>query len=95
MALTPQDIGRIAHLARLELSESERTKMVTDLSSILGWMEQLNEVDTTTAEPLTHLSYEINAFREDLATNELTTQEALFNAPSKTNSYFSVPKVVE
>lgn len=95
MKIDNKTVEKIAHLARLELSEEEKTAMVSDLSTILGWMEQLNEVDTTTAEPLTHMSHEINSFREDVASNELSVEEALFNASEKTSIYFKVPKVIE
>ena len=85
----------MAHLSRLELSEQESTKMVGDLSKILNWMDQLKELDTTDVQPLTHMSEEVNVFREDLVKNELSREKALRNAPSQDGEYFQVPKVIE
>jgi aspartyl-tRNA(Asn)/glutamyl-tRNA(Gln) amidotransferase subunit C len=95
MKIDQNTVKNIAHLARLELAEQEETKMVTDLSKILDWMDQLAELDTTNVEPLTHMSEEVNVFREDNAKNRLSREEGLFNAPSKTAEYFRVPKVIE
>jgi aspartyl-tRNA(Asn)/glutamyl-tRNA(Gln) amidotransferase subunit C len=95
MKIDKSTVENIAHLARLELSESEKDKMVDDLSKILVWMEQLNEVDTENIEPLTHMSEAVNVFREDIANNQLSRERALFNAPQKDDTYFMVPKVIE
>ena len=65
------------------------------MSAIITWVEKLNEVDTANVEPLTTMSTEVNAFREDKAENKLTNQEALSNAPNKAGDYFSVPKVID
>jgi aspartyl-tRNA(Asn)/glutamyl-tRNA(Gln) amidotransferase subunit C len=95
MKIDKATVKNISHLARLELSEPEEGKMVEDLSKILDWMDQLNELDTSGVEPLTHMSEEVNVFRQDIAKNELTRQQGLINAPSKTTEYFRVPKVIE
>jgi aspartyl-tRNA(Asn)/glutamyl-tRNA(Gln) amidotransferase subunit C len=95
MKIDKSTVENIAHLARLELTETEKGKMVDDLSKILVWMEQLNEVDTDSVEPLTHMSEEVNVFREDVANNQLSRDRALFNAPLKDETYFMVPKVIE
>lgn len=95
MKIEQQTVKKIAHLARLELSEQEEVKMVEDLSKILDWMDQLKELDTTAVEPLTHMSEEINVFREDVAKNQLTREQGLKNAPKQDGEYFLVPKVIE
>lgn len=95
MEITRQLLDKIAHLARLEIKEEEAKKIMQDMSTIVTWMEQLNEVDTTGVEPLTSMSHEVNAFREDRIANQLTNADALKNAPDKTDSYFKVPKVLE
>jgi aspartyl-tRNA(Asn)/glutamyl-tRNA(Gln) amidotransferase subunit C len=95
MEITRQLLDKIAHLARLEVKEEEAQKIMQDMSAIVTWMEQLNEVDTTGVEPLTSMSHEVNAFREDRVTNQLSNTDALKNAPDKTESYFKVPKVLE
>ncbi|CAH0997187.1 Glutamyl-tRNA(Gln) amidotransferase subunit C [Emticicia aquatica] len=95
MKIDQKTVKNIAHLARLELSEQEEVKMVEDLSKILNWMDQLKELDTTNVEPLTHMSEEVNVFREDVAKNELSREKGLKNAPSQNGEYFQVPKVIE
>lgn len=95
MKVSTETIDKIAHLSRLELSEQEKEAMTNDLTNIVTWMEQLNEIDTTGIEPLTHMTDEINAFRDDDAKNTLSRAEALLNAPQKDEAYFNVPKVIE
>lgn len=95
MKIDEGTVNKIAHLSRLELSKEESTRMVEDLSKILDWMEQLNEVDTTDVEPLTHINQDVNVFREDVADNQLSRERALKNAPLKNETYFMVPKVIE
>lgn len=88
-------VEKIAHLSRLEFSDVEKQEMVVGLDKILGWMEQLNEVDTDNVEPLIHMSAELNIFREDAVHTHLNHKKALFNAPNKDSDYFRVPKVIE
>lgn len=95
MEIDKKTVEKMAHLARLELSEQESEKMVEDLSKILNWMDQLKELDTTNVQPLTHMSEEVNVFREDIAKNELSREKGLKNAPSQNGEYFQVPKVIE
>ncbi|NBA87064.1 Asp-tRNA(Asn)/Glu-tRNA(Gln) amidotransferase subunit GatC [Emticicia sp. CRIBPO] len=95
MKIDEGTVQKIAHLSRLELSREDSTKMVEDLSAILDWMEQLNEVDTTGIEPLTHINPDVNVFREDVADNQLSRERGLRNAPLKNEEYFMVPKVIE
>ena len=70
-------------------------KMMQDMTAIVSWVEKLNEVDTTGIEPLTTMSHEINALREDKTLTELTKEEVLKNAPLKNDDYFRVPNVLE
>jgi aspartyl-tRNA(Asn)/glutamyl-tRNA(Gln) amidotransferase subunit C len=95
MEITRELLDKIAHLARLEVKEAEAEKIMQDMSAIVTWMEQLNEVDTTGIEPLTSMSHEVNAFREDRVENQLNHADALKNAPDKDENYFKVPKVLE
>lgn len=95
MIIDQKTVEKMAHLSRLELSEQESEKMVGDLSKILNWMDQLKELDTTNVEPLTHMSEEVNVFREDIAKNTLSREKGLKNAPSQNGEYFQVPKVIE
>ncbi|OOG72771.1 Asp-tRNA(Asn)/Glu-tRNA(Gln) amidotransferase subunit GatC [Algoriphagus sp. A40] len=95
MKIDKDSIKKIAHLARLEFDESSAEKMSKDMSQILDWVEQLNELDTTDIEPLTTMSSEVNDMREDKAGKHLSHEAGLKNAPKKDADYFRVPKVLE
>ncbi|WP_224996760.1 Asp-tRNA(Asn)/Glu-tRNA(Gln) amidotransferase subunit GatC [Cesiribacter sp. SM1] len=95
MKIDKQTLQKIAHLARLEFEEESAEAMMADLSKILDWVEQLNEVDTEGVEPLTHMSVEVNVLREDLSQEPLSRERGLKNAPEKDQDYFRVPKVLE
>ena len=95
MKIDSEALHKIAHLARLEVGPDEEAALLDSLSSVLTWMEQLNELDTSTVEPLTHLAEETNVLRDDVARETLTTTQALTNAPSQDGTYFRVPKVLE
>jgi aspartyl-tRNA(Asn)/glutamyl-tRNA(Gln) amidotransferase subunit C len=88
-------LDKIAHLARLEFDEKDAEKMMKDMTAIVDWVEKLKEVDTEGVEPLTTMSHEINALREDEVKEHLSHERALFNAPKKDAEYFRVPKVLE
>jgi aspartyl-tRNA(Asn)/glutamyl-tRNA(Gln) amidotransferase subunit C len=95
MKIDKDSIKKIAHLARLEFDESSAEKMSQDMSQILDWVEQLNEVDTTDVEPLTTMSSEVNVMREDKVGMHLDRETGLINAPKRDAEYFRVPKVLE
>jgi aspartyl-tRNA(Asn)/glutamyl-tRNA(Gln) amidotransferase subunit C len=95
MKIDKDSIKKIAHLARLEFDESSAEKMSKDMSQILDWVEQLNELDTSNVEPLTTMSTELNDMREDQAGQHLDHKAALKNAPKSDSDYFRVPKVLE
>jgi aspartyl-tRNA(Asn)/glutamyl-tRNA(Gln) amidotransferase subunit C len=94
MNIDSETVDKIAHLARLELAEDEKQEMIGDMNKILGFMEKLNEIDTTGVEPLIYLSNEVNVFREDVVKQEITHEEALLNAPKHDDKYFLVAKVI-
>ena len=94
MAVTIKDVEHVAELARLSFSEEGKQKLAKELNSILGYMEQLNSLDTTNVEPLSHVIELQNVFREDVRKECLTREEALQNAPSKSEKFFKVPKVI-
>jgi aspartyl-tRNA(Asn)/glutamyl-tRNA(Gln) amidotransferase subunit C len=95
MKITRELLDKIAHLARLELNEKDAEKMMQDMTAIVDWMEKLNEVNTDGVEPLTSMSHEVNALREDEVKNHLTHPDVLKNAPQKDLDYFRVPKVLD
>jgi aspartyl-tRNA(Asn)/glutamyl-tRNA(Gln) amidotransferase subunit C len=88
-------LNKISHLARLEFNEEDAEKMVQDMTNIISFVEKLNEVDTQGIEPLTTMSHEINALREDIVQPHLDHELALKSAPKKDSDYFRVPKVLE
>jgi aspartyl-tRNA(Asn)/glutamyl-tRNA(Gln) amidotransferase subunit C len=93
MKINKQTLEKIAHLARLELNESKEKEMLQSLSEILTWVEKLNVLDTENIEPLTNMSMEINALREDKVGDHLEREKGLRHAPKKDNMFFKVPKV--
>lgn len=95
MKITRELLDKIAHLARLELNEKDAEKMMQDMTAILDWMEKLNEVKTDGVEPLTSMSHEVNALREDEVKDQLDHKSVLQNAPQKDLDYFRVPKVID
>ena len=96
MKVDTETLHKIAHLARLEVSPDEETELLSSLNSVLDWMEQLNEVDTTGVVPLMHMSEEIdNVLRGDTVANQLSRDQALTNAPDHDEQFIKVPKVME
>ena len=87
-------ILKLENLAKLELSETERERLGTDLTNILNMVEKLNEMDTSKVEPLTYISDVVNMLREDEIKNQVTNEQALSNTPEKNEPYFKVPKVL-
>jgi aspartyl-tRNA(Asn)/glutamyl-tRNA(Gln) amidotransferase subunit C len=99
MALTPQDIGRIAHLARLELSHEESERMLTQLNGFFDTVEQMRAVDTRGIEPLAHPVAAIQdvalRLREDIASETSQREANQKSAPAVERGLFLVPKVIE
>lgn len=94
MKLTPEEVLHIAQLARLHLTPEEVDLFSRQLNDILGYMEQLNALDTAGVEPTFHALHLINAFREDRVLPSLPQEEALALAPEQARSAFAVPKVI-
>jgi len=95
MTIDKENVDKIAHLARLELSPEETNEMIADMSKILDFMAKLNEIDTSGVEPLVYMTNEVNVLREDVVKHEVTHAEALQNAPKHDEDYFLVAKVIE
>ena len=100
------DVNYVADLAHLELTEDERARMLRDLNSILGYIERLNELDTSAVEPMAQVSTRYagqgkpgEAFAYAMRPDELTPclphEEAMSNAPQTDGTFFKVPKVIE
>jgi aspartyl-tRNA(Asn)/glutamyl-tRNA(Gln) amidotransferase subunit C len=95
MALTPEQVRWVAHLARLELDDAALDKMARQLSDILAYVDQLRQVNTDGVEPLAHPLPLSNVFRDDETGPSLTADEALANAPDRRGDFYGVPPVLE
>jgi aspartyl-tRNA(Asn)/glutamyl-tRNA(Gln) amidotransferase subunit C len=95
MSVTKEDVAYMANLARLRVSEQEAEQLRDDMNKILGYMDQLNQVDTSSVEPLEHVLELPAVYREDIANPPLNHVEALKNAPDADTDYFRVPRVIE
>jgi aspartyl-tRNA(Asn)/glutamyl-tRNA(Gln) amidotransferase subunit C len=89
------DIGKVARLARLELSEEEARTFGNQLEQILNYMEQLNRLDTQGVEPTSHAIPIHNVFREDEPRPSLRQEEVLNISPDQENGHFKVPRIIE
>jgi len=85
----------VAKLSRLELNDEEIARFSVELSSILGYIEKLSELDTDGVEPLAHCLPVHNVFREDVPKVSLDNEAALANAPERYDEYFKVPKILD
>jgi aspartyl-tRNA(Asn)/glutamyl-tRNA(Gln) amidotransferase subunit C len=94
-ALDPAAVRRIARLARIRLADEDVAQLQTELGAILGWIEQLNEVDVSGVDPLASVGSATLALREDAVTDGAQTEAVLANAPARSGSFYTVPKVVE
>ena len=95
MSVNEQQVRHVAKLARLALSDAEIDKMVPELNNILGWVEQLGEVDTDGVEPLTAVIDLKLRLRDDVVTDGDLRDKVLLNAPDAQHGFFAVPKVIE
>ena len=95
MALDKAAVAHIAALARIRLSEAELDSLADELSHILTWMEQLNEVDTSGVAPMASVMAAGLPMREDEVTDGGRREETLANAPRTADGFFVVPKVIE
>ncbi len=95
MSLSTSDVKRIAHLARIEINDSEAEATLQKLSGILGLIEQMQAVDTTGISPMSHSQDVSQRLREDIVTAE--NQRELFQsiAPAVEHGLYLVPKVIE
>lgn len=95
MAVTIKEVEHIAKLAKLKFTDAEVLKLQGELNNVLGYIDKLNELNLTGVEPLENVNESENIFREDEVKPGLTKDEALKNAPSKSENYFKVPKVLD
>jgi aspartyl-tRNA(Asn)/glutamyl-tRNA(Gln) amidotransferase subunit C len=95
MALTVEQVRWVAHLARLELSAGELETMARQLSAIVDYFHQLQQVQTEGVEPLAHPLPLHNVFRPDIPAPSLSVDAALANAPDRRGDFYGVPAVLE
>lgn len=95
MSVDIATVKRVAHLARIAVSEEEAARMEGELNVILGFVEQLSEVDVDGVEPMTSVMPMAMKKREDVVTDGSKAEDIVANAPETTDSFFMVPKVVE
>ena len=89
------DVGYVAELARLELTDEEKAVFQPQLENIVKYVDKISEVDVSDVEPMMHGRTLVNAFREDVVGESLPTAEALANAPARVGDEFLLPKIVE
>ena len=95
MPLNRDNVSAIAHLARLKVPEEDLDSLAGELNNILGWVEQLDEVDTDGVAPMTSVVATEYARRADNVDDGVIAEDVLANAPDRMDGFFAVPKVVE
>jgi len=95
MKITLQEVEHVARLARLALSEEEKEQMRSQLDRILGYIEKLDQLDTSAVEPTSHVIPMTNVFRDDALLPSLSREEALANGPDRQEGFFRVPRIIE
>jgi len=95
MSVDAATVRHIARLARIAVSDEEVAALAPELSNILGWIEQLAEVDVAGIEPMTAVIPNTLRLREDVVTEGDRRDEILLNAPAAEHGFFAVPKVIE
>ncbi|MEZ5823917.1 MAG: Asp-tRNA(Asn)/Glu-tRNA(Gln) amidotransferase subunit GatC [Geminicoccaceae bacterium] len=95
MSLDQATVARIARLARIHIPEDEQAGLASELTQILGWIEQLGEVDTDNVEPLRSVMELDREWRKDEVTDGECRDDVLANAPAEHDGCYVVPKVIE
>ena len=95
MSLSADDVRWVAHLARLELSADELATMTRQLSAIVDYVAQLQQVSTDGVEPMAHALEVHNVFRDDAIRPSLPVEAALANAPDRHGDFYGVPAVLD
>ena len=88
-------IEHLAQLARLSVSGDDKELFANQIDNILTYMDKLNELDTGAIEPTSHIISLSNVVREDLPKDSLDREDALMNAPDRTEKFYRVPKIIE
>ena len=94
MSVDSKTVDRIAALAKLEFNEQEKQEIMEDMNRMLGFVDQLNNVDTEGVEPLIYMLDEESKMRKDEVKQRISQKDALKNAPEKDTDFIKVPKVL-
>jgi aspartyl-tRNA(Asn)/glutamyl-tRNA(Gln) amidotransferase subunit C len=94
MKITKAEVLHVAHLARLDIGDTDVDRLAGQIGTILDYVDALKQVDTTGVSATSHAITLTNAFREDEQQNHLDPEAALANAPEKEDGAFAVPKVI-
>lgn len=95
MSVDTATVKKVASLARIAISDGDAERLVPELNNILGWIEQLGEVDTSSVEPMTAVIPNQLRLRDDVVTDGGIREDVLANAPLAEHGFFTVPKVIE
>jgi aspartyl-tRNA(Asn)/glutamyl-tRNA(Gln) amidotransferase subunit C len=95
MEISISTVEKLAHLARLQLSNEQKKAYASDLKDMVSFVEKLQEVNTTGVDPLLHMGDVVNALRQDEIKGSVSREDALLNAPDKDEAFFKVPKVIK
>jgi len=90
-----EQVRHVARLAQLELSSDEETRLQSELSEMLEYVEKLNQLDTSSVEPTAQVGESGTPMRDDLVTNKPAPSEMLANAPAREGDFIKVPKIIE
>ncbi|MEM9178779.1 MAG: Asp-tRNA(Asn)/Glu-tRNA(Gln) amidotransferase subunit GatC [Pseudomonadota bacterium] len=95
MSVTKDDVRKVARLSRIAVPEDKLETLAGELSGIMGWIEQLNEVDIDGVAPMTSVVASTLPMRDDVVTDGGIQEQVLANAPKSDEGFFVVPKAVE
>ena len=95
MSVNAEQVRHVAKLARIAMSDAEIDALVPEFNQILGWVDQLSEVDTDGVEPLTAVIDQKLRLRDDVVNDGNVRDKVLANAPDAQHGFFAVPKVIE
>ncbi len=95
MSVDATTVKKVASLARIAITDADAERLAPELNNILGWIEQLGEVDTASVEPMTAVIPNVLRLRDDIVTEGGQRDAILANAPQGEQGFFTVPKVVE
>jgi aspartyl-tRNA(Asn)/glutamyl-tRNA(Gln) amidotransferase subunit C len=95
MSVDTATVKKVASLARIAISDADAERLAPELNNILGWIEQLGEVDTSAVQPMTAVIPNHLRLRDDVVTDGGVRDAVLANAPAREHGFFGVPKVIE